>query len=511
VPGVCLAGRLQLGKPTIRGAWSRRAPGLCVPTKRATLPLIRYRGRDGDCVVYTHRDCACNELLALRNRHQVGGNVDPKAMLGMAAESQRLFAKLYFREEPQARDSYAQVLRHRVGGKRKRWERAIRSIQRHGLTKSHAKVRMFLKADKYTTPLDNKAPRCIQFRTDEYCVILARYLYPIERKLWTYRDSRGLSVFAKSRNSWQRAQDLREHFDSFATPVALLLDHSKWDAHVSNALLQIEHDFYRSHYPGDHTLDQLLRYQLGNFGRSNIGTKYFTPGTRMSGDMNTALGNSLLNYLILKSWLRASGVEGTIYCDGDDSVVMVESADEQRLIPVSTYMPLLGMETKVERATEFEHVEFCQSRPVCVSSHWRMVRNPQRVLGRAGWTTYPVQSRTFARRLLKSIGLCELACGSGVPVIQSFALELMRLGSGPMWRQYDRLNAARLEGKLSKILPSPITMDTRLSFEEAWNITVAEQISIEKSMCTAVDFSAQPVDTEVLAEWLECFQTAGRL
>jgi hypothetical protein len=503
VPGVCLADHLQLGEATIEGAWSHRAPGLCVPTHRGTNPLSAYRGRDGQTVVYTHRDCPCNELLALRNRHQVGMPSDPAAISLLHAECVRLLAKLDRVCLPERRDTFGEVLRHRTGGKRRKWERAIRSVQTMGLHSKHSKVQMFLKADKYVSPVEGKAPRCIQFRTNEYCVSLARYLYPVERRLWQFRDSRGLSVFAKSRNTWQRAQDLRQHFDSFASPVALLLDHSKWDAHVSTGLLDVEHYFYQRHYEGDGRLARLLRWQHVNRGKSRIGTRYFTPATRMSGDMNTALGNSLLNYLILRSWLRASGVQGTVYCDGDDSVVMVEHRDEHRLQPVAQFMASVGMETKVDRADEFERVEFCQSRPVEVSGHWRMVRNPERVLNRSGWVTYPVTSQRHASRLLFSVGTCELAMNSGVPLLQSFSLLLRAAGKGPVWREHELVARARLDCPLWRVRPRPVDMSTRLSLEAAWGLTVAEQTKLETTIRIRPSRAQRPIDVEALGCWAE--------
>jgi len=203
----------------------------------------------------------------------------------------------------------------------------------------------------------------------------------------------------------------------------------------------------------------------------------------MSGDMNTGLGNSILSYSFAKAWLRDSGVLGTVYCDGDDVVVIVEAADVNRLLPVTQFFAKLGMETKFDAkqiVRHFEHLEFCQCRPVEVNGNWRMVRNPVRVLSRMLVTPHRIQSSKEMLVYRKSIGMCELACSYGVPVLQSLANGFINNGKGKFdARVQSEFHRLKFEQSPLEAKSQPISIDTRLSFELAWGISMAEQLLLE--------------------------------
>lgn len=469
----------------IDGSWLVTRNEAC-HTRRATQPLLdlRYEG----AVVYTHADCACNEELALRNRHQKACH---QVMTSLNAarldkEVQSLVELIPEEVRTFRRFSAAEVLAHYSGAKLQKYTRAWERSQGRGYQDGDSRVRMFLKADKYVVrPLEDaptKAPRCIQYRSPEYCIRLARYLFPIEEALYQAEDELGCRIFAKGRNSHQRAADLVDKAEKFLHPVFFCLDHSAWDAHVSVRHLQAEHSLYKKIFP-DPLLARLLKAQLRNRGSTAKGTRFYTPGTRMSGDMNTGLGNSLLNAAILRLWLKDSGVRGSVYVDGDDSVVVVDAADCSRLKPVKEWMATMGMETKLEIAWDLESCEFCQCRPVWDGVGWRMVRNPVRVLERIGWSVQPNSSAKFCARLIRTIGECELALSMGVPVLQVLAEVVRDAGSGALWSGYEGWYQARLERyKPGRAVPKEITQEARLSFEAAWGWSVSEQLAAEQSL-----------------------------
>jgi len=353
---------------------------------------------------------------------------------------------------------------------------------------------MFIKADKYTNSLHGcewphydgnerelKAPRGIQYRNKRYCLELARFLHPIEWQTYQLLDSTETPIFAKARNSYQRAADLRTKYDSLVDPVVLCLDHSRFDSHCTVPLLRIEHEYYQRH--NDHPLlRQLLHWQLDNRGATKNGTTYFVPGTRMSGDMNTGLGNNVLNYGMLRAWLDRSGVKGYVYLDGDDSVILLERKDRARLLPVEEHFAGCGHETRyTQEEDEFERVEFCQCRPVFDGRAWRMVRNPFRMLARIAWTVNPIPCETFMLRLVRSIGLCELAVSNGMPVAQEVALAIIRAGKGRIWKGVDAYKRAAMERfGPTKVKAFPVSMEARDSFAKAWDIPVAKQLEFEK-------------------------------
>lgn len=433
-----------------------------------------------DEIVFTHSDCVCNEILALTCRHQAEAPGAERSWKELAVPDQ-----LLHRVEPWSRE---RVVQHYTGGKRARFDRARESLEREPLVMEDTRIRMFLKADKYHAGEDCriKAPRCIQFRRERYGLELGRYIHPIEKDVYQAVDASGTSVFAKSRNSVQRAADLATKAGDFADPVFLLLDQSNWDAHVNKTLLEYEHQLYLRKCPS-RLLQFLLRAQRTNVGATKNGTKFTTPGTRMSGDMNTALGNCVINYALLYTWALEAGIDARFYIDGDDSVVVFAAEDRRKaesLDPAAWFLRW-GMESKVDWTTEFEQCEFCQCRPVWDGIGWRMVRNPERFMIRSQWTVNPHHPNFFPK-LVASIAKCEMACSPGVPIVNSLAVEMLRAsGLSPdvrVWKGIDAYHRAKLEAwhpDRAHLSVRAITQESRLSMERAWGIPPAQQVEWE--------------------------------
>lgn len=429
-------------------------------------------------IVITHSDCVCNEVLALACRHQA-----------TVPEPTRPWTDLLVppgMSEPVEPWSRRRVVEYYGGSKRKEFERAYESLQTDPLVEEDGKVRMFLKMDKYECGAEfkPKAPRCIQFRQKRYGLELGRYVHPLEQELYNSTvDASGTHVFAKCRNSEQRAADLWEKANEFVEPVFVLLDQTNWDAHVNATLLEYEHQTYLRKCPRTE-LRQLLNWQRQNNGATKNGTKYQTRYTRMSGDMNTALGNCVINYGLLYSWTMEAGVKACFYIDGDDSVVVVDRKDAVKLseLDPAKWFLNFGMEAKVEWATEFEHCEFCQSRPVWDGLGWKMVRNPERFLLRSEWTVQPHQPE-FIPRLVSSVGKCELASGIGIPVVQSLSLAMIEAsGDHKLWKGLDSYRKAKMERwapERAQRAVREVTAESRASFEKAWGISAEEQVEME--------------------------------
>lgn len=286
-------------------------------------------------------------------------------------------------------------------------------------------------------------------------------------------DEYGTRIFAKARNLMQRGQDLREKWESFRNPKALLLDHSKFDAHCSKPLLQLEHWFY-SKCNSAPILRKLLKWQLINKGYTKNGTRYTTQATRMSGDQNTGLGNSLINYALLASFCQHHKLKASIYVDGDDSVIIYE--DEGTQVDIG-YFRQFGMVTKSAETDVFEHVEFCQTRPVYNGTTWACVRNPLRILARSQWTVKEQWARK-PKVYLASIGRCEIALGMGYPVGQYLGSKLAAFSNKHIITDLEYCaNRQFMRPRAAHVVPP--TDECRASYELAWGLTPDEQLTIE--------------------------------
>jgi len=429
-------------------------------------------------MVWTHKDTPVNEVMALRLRHQLDTGATYTA-------GDEIYQHLIALKKSNGGDTIEpwtqqQVIRAYGGAQAKKYQRGRDSLKTQTLTKLDGRVRMFLKDDKFETNLDETGkfspPRCIQYRNERYSLSLAQYIKAIEVEMCKYVDDGGRNVFAKGRNLSERAEDLRAKWDDFVDPVAVCLDHSKFDCHVKVNHLKQEHRFYKS-FNKDRKLNWLLKQQLVNKGCTKNGLTYVTKGTRMSGDQNTSCGNSAINYGMLAEAFKLC--DARFYIDGDDSVVVIDSS-QLRQVNFSAF-EMFGMITKAEIVREFSKVEFCQCRPVNDGVQWHMTRNPWRALARLPWIVKKA-ALYYADRHIKSVGMCEVACNYGMPILQAIGWKMIELGKGKYIRTDRHYQASLQKIKPEKIKRVPVRYETRLSYEDAWDINVEQQLRIESFM-----------------------------
>lgn len=320
--------------------------------------------------------------------------------------------------------SLKQVVESYTGGKRKIYEKAMESVVNCSFNKSWAKVRMFVKPDKYDVcKIKQKVPRAIQYRKPEFNLLVAQYLRPIEEKFYNLAKD-GLRYVAKGRNLQQRASDILKIYSSFKNPVIISIDHSKFDSCVRVEHLRALHRFYLNIFKSKH-LYFILRHQLNNKGFSMQGLKYRVKGTRMSGDYDTALGNTLLNFMVIYTVLDLMDIAGHFYIDGDDGLIFFERAHLNSFIEQVHYFEWMGFETKytVDSLSTFE---FCQTKlirsdpPVLCRDPRKVVSNLCVSLRKYDETTWP--------KIFQGKVVCEFWANQGVPYVSKWLSTLLVKG-----------------------------------------------------------------------------------
>lgn len=379
-----------------------------------------------------------------------------------------------------------------TGAKRARYLEATNHYHTYGITRRDAGITMFVKSERIDPVKVRPDPRAIQFRGSVYCVALASFLKPIEHHLYelVIPSVSPYRLVGKGLDQYQRAQVLRSKWERFKRPIAITLDARRFDKHVNPTLLEAEHSVYlRSNR--NSFFRKLLSWQLKNFGRTADGLKYVTSGKRMSGDMNTALGNCIIMLLMLLTVLLPLNIIFDLMDDGDDCVLICESDDFDVVSRSIDEIINFGMVIKVENVTSvFEHIEWCQSRPILTALGWKFCRNPVKVLSTVlsgmKWKYLNSKGRlTYLRGLAE----CESVLNKGVPVLSVFADRLLQLSgsgkvafdqvSGEYMRYIRELKCYRNVNELV-----PITNECRWSFENAFGISVAEQLYLERSFAS---------------------------
>lgn len=506
MPSVCApqAGTLKY-KPLAEGCRIGSPPEAACGEKRCLTRMIPPI--PGLWATYTHRNCTCNEYVALRNR--VLGAVPRPTKSGLRelrAEAQIIGRQLP-KIAPMARSHFVD---HYTGKRRERYRQAMLSLEeRPLLLPKEAAIEAFVKSEKFNPDAKvNPDPRMIQARNARFNLEIGLYLKPIEHHLYRLTNPSGRPLLAKGLTPWRRGEVIREMWEARRNPCAVSIDGSRWDQHVDKSVLRIEHDVYRC-CNSDQWFSTLLDCQLVNKGRTQGRWKYVAKGKRMSGDMNTALGNCLLMVLMARSCLKKLDIEGEIFDDGDDCLLIIEREDLERLQKnIGEIFLNYGQEVKLENiATVLEDVEFCQARPVRMNDNtMSMVANWRKIISQSTSGTRYWHEHETRKNMAFSIGQCLFALYPGVPIIQQYAQKLCEQGTFSrevintdwIWK----VQPTGRTRDLGQLGPEPITPDTRNSFARAFGVSPLQQVAIERQLEQwQLPEGTETATSEVSGEW----------
>lgn len=441
-----------------------------------------------------HQPCVMNELVSIHNR--VCGEVPEPSKRGLVAlaKTREIIARQFPILCKQDLDS---IPLHYFGAKRTRYQQAVDDLKCYPLVPRDATIKAFIKAEKTDfSRKENPDPRMIQARSMRYNCFISQYLNPIEQ--WIYHSLEGpytgLPLIGKCLNQKERAELLIKKASHFKHPVFISLDAFRFDQHVSRELLQLEHSMYLRFIPC-RVFAWLLRMQLDNKCTTRNRICYKTRGKRMSGDKNTASGNCLLTILMIWTVMRQLGI-GKWDCldDGDDCLLILEAGQYTRFRANCDRLFLaFGHEIKVENvAYQLCDIEWCQCKLIEIRpGEWRFIRKYDKVLsstltGVTHWQQPDVVDYVY------TLGVCELILSQGVPILQEFALAIMRNAMGGKvcvveendsiaYRTFRELRTHGLR-TIERVDPLPITTEARLTFEQAFGVPTELQKTYESCL-----------------------------
>lgn len=381
--------------------------------------------------------------------------------------------------------SYQEFIDSCKGPKRKLYQTAVESLQLSPLSKEDARLKTFVKAEKLDLhKKEDPAPRLIQPRSPRYNAWVGRYLKAAEHRIYAAIDEVfGSPTIMSGYNATDVARNLRKHWDTYSDVVAVGLDASRFDQHVSEQALRWEHSVYNRLYRSG-SLAEVLEWQITNRGTAHTpsGTvKYQVKGKRMSGDMNTSLGNKLIMCGLVWTYAREKRLDVRLANNGDDCVVFMNRRTLRRFMDGLTEWFLeFGFTMKVEPPVSvFEHVEFCQQRPVFDGRVWLMTRSPIKGLAKDVTMISPNPTSVVAdyKKWATGVGVGGLAAYGGMPVVQEVYLWMSRLSSTPgSLEEYSGIGAAARGSNRKYEEPTAVC---RASYAEAWGVSPSAQVVAE--------------------------------
>jgi hypothetical protein len=350
----------------------------------------------------------------------------------------------------------------------------------------------FLKCEKLALYLKgDPAARLIHPRDPRYNVEVGRFVKRIEHDVYHAVDQLwGERTILKGYNAAEVASILSKKWNSTDKPVAIGLDASRFDQHVSTEALKWEHARYLEYFNGHdrEILAELLSWQLETscFAKCDDGRiKYKVKGMRFSGDMNTGLGNCLLMSVMVWVWCHKRGINAKLGNNGDDCVLIVSSRQVGQLdLPaMCRWFRELGFTMKVEEPVNvLERVTFCQAHPVWAGNAWVMCREHGHAMAKDCISLKPLDTPGVYNQWRRAVGLCGSSLTGGIPVQQNFYRALAKgAGTKSLVDPTLETGMAMLARGMQREWMEP-TPEARYSYWLAFGVTPDEQEALEGFM-----------------------------
>jgi len=177
------------------------------------------------------------------------------------------------------------------------------------------------------------------------------------------------------------------------------------------------------------------------------------------------------------------GVKIELANNGDDCVVMMERQDEDAFTKkLSPWFQSKGFAMTVEPTVdEFEGIEFCQTKPVQLSTGWRMVRNLNACLMKDPMCMIGVPNDKVYKKWLAAIGVCGGILASGVPVLSQFYSVFQRAGTSCSDGMLKEVFKNRSQLHLAQgVAKGEVDANARVSFYYAFGVLPDEQVAMER-------------------------------
>jgi hypothetical protein len=420
----------------------------------------------------------------------------PQPTASFREELRRVYQHFVKFATPVGMITFEEYIASVVPKKRKTYTNAMNSLRVRPLTRDDAVVTMFVKNEKYNfTTKEDPTPRCISTRDPRFHIMLGRHLKPVEHNIYHLVDDLyGTRTITKGMNALDKGELIYRKWKMFDDPVAIPMDAKRFDQHFSEEAFKFCHSIYMLMVPAHEKahLNRLLQFQLNNIVKCVCKDGMFTyeaGAKKMSGDVDTALGNCLIMASMIYCWLvHALGTTGKfqVMDDGDDSVIIVERADYKRAtLGLEEWFLSLGFEMDVEAPVDvLEHIDYCQSRPVLVTMDsgetvCLMVRHHD-VVTKDLTSLKHIKDPRDARDWYKAVSDCGVSANPGVPVLQEFyqmfdVATRHQRGRGNI--DIEDMGIARMSAGMT--LKSSVHWQSRVSYAIAFGIPPNKQRAME--------------------------------
>lgn len=366
------------------------------------------------------------------------------------------------------------------------------------------RVQSFIKDENYPTW---KHLRPINSRTDHFKCLVGPLFRKIEKSV--FRDSSFIKKIP--RPEWpdyierELSGDGEIYISDYTSYEALFEVLMEVELALYNYMLQYHPEYQERANLIDTTNRFWFRHVAGSVWRK-----------RMSGEMNTSLGNGWTTHVVVKFIVhKLYGADVKVLQEGDDTIFLSPGPVDD------SWFTRLGLEVKLERVERLSVGQFCQL--LFDPLEKIVVRNPvEYIVGFAWAPCQYINSKRHDWKLLVSKAMSCVAQYPKHPVLISFASWILRVSPPQVTptvvlrflesrkAHFDAFSIQKLiegamffeERKLDggAFSPEPPGINTRYLIEDLYSISVSEQLKIEEwfdhqdTLC--------PIPLGLLEQWL---------
>jgi len=372
--------------------------------------------------IILHRKCTHNEEAGLVNRYLAATPNNPaydQKILDAVLDEFATLVKPHFNGMMHLKD----FIKNKKGRLRARYDDAVNKVLTSGFNlKKDNYIKAFLKSEIFNE--ENKTPRNIMGRCTKFNLVYAMFVTPLEEAILHIPE-----IF--------KGKTLTAMGDAFYSLIYgekyMMWDMTKFEAsQQEKPLYDIEMGTWKrliTDIPILNLIYNIWKAKMIKRGFYPTGVEFFFLWCRGSGDMDTGLFNTILNWVATRYFEIVNNLPARRFgVTGDDGIRSLPNKVDPKTL-INTY-ELFGFKTELIPVSDYHDLEFCSSKFIMYNKSCRfiLIPNIKKTLNNIGF----LKNSQFEHCIgdyYYSLGYMYKTLYPGFPIFEQLSNFLMNIGS----------------------------------------------------------------------------------
>lgn len=349
----------------------------------------------------------------------------------------------------------------------------LRGTPHRVVYKSFGKMEFINVDDGYSDFLKNV--RCINGPEDRWKAYVGHLIHAVEKEVCK------LKYFAKYIPVMDRPRVIYERLSPMPGPY-WVTDYTSFEASFRSLVLgAAEGELYSYMLQDFEECKPIIKQMMGEHICKFRNFKVKVPGTRMSGDSNTSLGNGFTNLMLMLFLAEEQHLLCDGFVEGDDGLFAFNGTPD--FSPIKE----LGFDLKLEPHTSLYTTSFCG---LMLTRSLACLTEPVYEIVKFGWSMSHLRHsnrQSVLLGLLRAKALSLFYCHPRCPMLTALAIKFIKLTKNvdPIfdsgyWEQKIVSETVALGHLAREEYEKGITDDDRVDFFELFGIDISIQIAFEE-------------------------------